>query len=51
MFELILTGLQHLLSWDDGDVRQPHSIKGIIAELVACLGPEVASQGIVVDLG
>ena len=49
-FEPILTNLQHLLSWDDGDVRQPHSIKGIIGELVACLGPEVASQ-IVVDLG
>ena len=50
MFEPILTDPQHLHSWDDGDVRQPHSIKGIIGELVACLGPEVASQ-IVVDLG
>ncbi|KAF3008623.1 Arginyl-tRNA--protein transferase 1 [Curvularia kusanoi] len=41
---------QHLVSWDDGDVRDPHSIKGIIGELVACLGPEAASQ-IVVELG
>ncbi|XPS95143.1 Arginyltransferase [Ascochyta lentis] len=45
-----LAEAQHLVSWDDGDIRQPHSIKGIIGELVACLGPEAASQ-VVVDLG
>lgn len=42
--------MQHLVSWDNGDLREPHSVKGIIGELVACLGPEVASQ-VVVDLG
>ncbi|KAJ8113381.1 hypothetical protein OPT61_g4476 [Boeremia exigua] len=36
--------VQHLVSWDDGNIRQPHSIKGIVGELVACLGPEAASQ-------
>ncbi|KAF1358940.1 arginine-tRNA-protein transferase 1 [Lizonia empirigonia] len=45
-----LAEAQHLVSWDESDIRQPHSIKGIIGELVACLGPEAASQ-VVVDLG
>lgn len=48
--QAFINRLQHLVSWNDGDIRQPHSIKGIIGELVACVGPEVASQ-IVVDLG
>ncbi|KAH9874920.1 hypothetical protein J1614_004408 [Plenodomus biglobosus] len=41
---------QHLVSWDNADLRNPRSIKGIIGELVACLGPEAAWQ-VVVDLG
>lgn len=41
---------QHLVSWDSADLRNPRSIKGIIGELVACLGPEAAWQ-VVVDLG
>ncbi|KZM18850.1 arginyltransferase [Ascochyta rabiei] len=45
-----LAEARHLVSWDYGGIRQPHSIKGIIGELVACLGPEAASQ-VVVDLG
>lgn len=36
--------IQHLVSWDTGDVRDPRSLKGIIGELVACLGPDVAKQ-------
>ncbi|KAH6618560.1 arginine-tRNA-protein transferase 1 [Boeremia exigua] len=45
-----LAEAQQLISWDDGDVRQPHSIKGLIGELIAGMGPETASQ-VVVDLG
>ena len=41
---------QDLVSWDSGDLRNPRSIKGIIGELVACLGPEAAWQ-VVVELG
>ncbi|CAO2651333.1 Nn.00g096300.m01.CDS01 [Neocucurbitaria sp. VM-36] len=41
---------QDLVSWDRGDLRNPQSIKGIIGELVACLGPEAAWQ-VVVELG
>lgn len=36
-----------LVGWDDGDVDSAHSIKGIIAELVAAVGPECARQMVV----
>ncbi|KAF2866165.1 arginine-tRNA-protein transferase [Massariosphaeria phaeospora] len=39
-----------LIAWDDGDIRDPQSIKGIIAELVACIGPDVARR-VVIDFG
>ncbi|KAF1851678.1 arginine-tRNA-protein transferase 1 [Cucurbitaria berberidis CBS 394.84] len=38
---------QDLVSWDSGDLRSPQSIKGIIGELVACLGPEAACHVVV----
>lgn len=38
------------MSWRSSDIRDPHSVKGIIGELVACLGPEAASK-VVVELG
>jgi arginine-tRNA-protein transferase len=41
---------QDLRSWDKSDLRDPRSMKGIIGELVACLGPEAAWQ-VVVELG
>ncbi|KAF2830211.1 arginine-tRNA-protein transferase 1 [Ophiobolus disseminans] len=41
---------QNLVSWDSSDLRKPRTIKGIIGELVACMGPEAAWQ-IVVELG
>jgi arginine-tRNA-protein transferase len=41
---------QDLVSWGTGSIKDPRSVKGIIAELVACLGPEVAAQ-VVVALG
>jgi arginyl-tRNA---protein transferase len=39
-----------LVSWEEDDYLDPHSIKGIIAEMMACLGPRVA-DGVVVTLG
>jgi arginine-tRNA-protein transferase len=41
---------QDLVSWDSGDIKDPRSVKGIIGELVACLGPEAAAE-VVVELG
>ncbi|KAH7359937.1 arginine-tRNA-protein transferase 1 [Pyrenochaeta sp. MPI-SDFR-AT-0127] len=41
---------QDLVSWETSDLKDPRSIKGIIGELVACLGPEAAWQ-VVVELG
>lgn len=42
--------LQDLVSWDGSDLRDPRSIKGIIGEMVAGMGPEAAWQ-VVVQLG
>ncbi|TVY88598.1 Arginyl-tRNA--protein transferase [Lachnellula willkommii] len=39
-----------LVSWDDGDVEDLASIKGIIGELVSAVGPQVA-QHMVVSFG
>lgn len=39
-----------LMSWDDGDIENPASIKGIIGELVSTVGPQVA-QDMVVHFG
>ncbi|CZR53255.1 related to arginine-tRNA-protein transferase [Phialocephala subalpina] len=36
-----------LVSWDDGELDSAHSIKGIIAELVAAIGPECAKEMVV----
>ncbi|EMD96300.1 hypothetical protein COCC4DRAFT_184710 [Bipolaris maydis ATCC 48331] len=44
-----LVELQDLVSWDSSDLRDPHSIQGMVGEMVACMGPEVAWQ-IVVQL-
>lgn len=41
---------QDLVSWETSDIRDSHSIKGIMGELVACIGPEAAWQ-VVVSLG
>ncbi|KAI1573408.1 arginyl-tRNA:protein arginylyltransferase [Pyrenophora tritici-repentis] len=41
---------QDLVSWEGSDLRNPKSIQGIIGEMVACMGPEVAWQ-VVVQLG
>lgn len=46
-------GIHHtsdIVSWQDGSETDPTSIKGVIAEFAACLGPELV-EGIVVDFG
>ena len=35
----ILTNSQDLVSWDEHDISEPESLKGIVAELAACIGP------------
>jgi arginine-tRNA-protein transferase len=47
---IMLTHLQQLASWENSDIRNPHTVRGIIAEMVACMGPEAAWQ-VVVELG
>ncbi|KAL6705545.1 Arginyl-tRNA--protein transferase 1 [Coniothyrium glycines] len=42
-----LVECQDLVSWDDADVRNPRTIKGIVGELVANMGAEAAWQVIV----
>lgn len=39
---------QDLVSWETGDLRDPTTLKGVLGELVACLGPEAAWQVAVV---
>jgi hypothetical protein len=46
----ITDNLQDLVSWDSSTLRDSRSAKGIIGELVACMGPEAAWQ-IAVELG
>lgn len=37
-----------IVTWDDGNEMDPASVKGVIAEFAACLGPELV-KGVVVD--
>jgi arginine-tRNA-protein transferase len=39
-----------IVSWHDGSETDSASIKGVIAEFAACLGPELL-EGVVVDFG
>ncbi len=39
-----------LVAWDSKTMLDHKSIKGMIAELVACIGAEVAKE-VIVDLG
>lgn len=38
-----------LVAWDSKTILDHKSIKGLVAELVACVGPEVANK-VIVDL-
>ncbi|KAI4119362.1 MAG: hypothetical protein LQ345_000741 [Seirophora villosa] len=46
----MLAHLENLHEWTSGDIRDPASIKRVIAELAAALGPELAHQ-LVLNLG
>ena len=46
----MLIELQNLVSWEEGDWLDPHSIKGAVTELAACLGVEVAGE-MCIDFG
>jgi len=42
--------MEDIVSWHQGGELDPTSIKGVVAELAACLGPEL-SETIIVDFG
>ncbi|KAG5294494.1 arginine-tRNA-protein transferase [Histoplasma ohiense] len=44
----VLVDMVDLVSWDNSDIRNPQSIKGIVAELAAVLGPTVVENSVVV---
>jgi arginine-tRNA-protein transferase len=39
--------LQDLVRWEESDIRNPQSIKGIVGELAATLGPELVESSAV----
>ncbi|KAK2810579.1 hypothetical protein FQN50_002836 [Emmonsiellopsis sp. PD_5] len=44
----VLVEMIDLVPWDNADIHNPQSIKGIIAELAATLGPKVVENSAVV---
>ncbi|KAK4950032.1 Arginyl-tRNA--protein transferase 1 [Elasticomyces elasticus] len=48
---LLLRGAVHrmkdLVSWDGGSVVDSSSLKGLVAEFVACIGPKLAREVLV----
>ncbi|QSS66179.1 arginine-tRNA-protein transferase [Histoplasma capsulatum] len=44
----VLVDMVDLVPWDNSDIRNPQSIKGIVAELAAVLGPTVVENSVVV---
>jgi DhnA family fructose-bisphosphate aldolase class Ia len=36
--------IQDLVSWDGSDVADSQTIKGLAAELAACIGPDLVKQ-------
>ncbi|KAL1305172.1 hypothetical protein AAFC00_002093 [Neodothiora populina] len=44
----MIVQFEDLQTWDDGDVLDGTSLKGIVAEFAACIGPE-AAKGVIVD--
>ncbi|KAF2100023.1 arginyl-tRNA-protein transferase [Rhizodiscina lignyota] len=43
-----ITKTSNIVSWDSGSMTDLKSLKGIIAELAACVGPEVMNSGTLV---
>ncbi|GAB7348983.1 hypothetical protein MBLNU459_g7964t1 [Dothideomycetes sp. NU459] len=51
MIQILLRGgalhrTKDLVSWEDGDILEPHSLKGIVAEYAACVGPKIAREAV-----
>ncbi|PGH03885.1 hypothetical protein AJ79_07243 [Helicocarpus griseus UAMH5409] len=44
----VLVEMTDLVPWDNSDIKNPQSIKGIVAELAAVLGPKVVENSAVV---
>lgn len=42
--------MEDLHGWEDSEMTDPQSLKGIVAELAAALGPEVVGSGSAVNL-
>ncbi|KAF9639697.1 Arginine-tRNA-protein transferase [Lasiodiplodia theobromae] len=43
----IVTSMEDLVTWDQGTITNKSSLKGHIAEMAACIGPDVAKEMIV----
>ncbi|KAF1989084.1 arginine-tRNA-protein transferase 1 [Aulographum hederae CBS 113979] len=43
----LIVKTKDLMAWESGDATDPQSLKGIIAEMMACVGPEVAREAVV----
>ncbi|KAI1962806.1 Arginyl-tRNA--protein transferase 1 [Ophidiomyces ophidiicola] len=43
-----LVDMDNLVDWDTSNIKEPHSIKGIVAELAAALGPKVVQNSAVI---
>lgn len=38
--------MRHLVAWEDGSLTDTSTLKGIVAEFAACVGPLVAEEGV-----
>lgn len=43
----LVVQMEDLVAWEDGDILDPRSLKGFIAEFAACVGPKVAKTMVV----
>ena len=46
----MLVDMEDLNGWESSEITDPQSLKGIVAELAAALGPEVVGSGSAVNL-
>ncbi|KAK2758282.1 Arginyl-tRNA--protein transferase 1 [Arachnomyces sp. PD_36] len=43
----MIVSMEDLVSWEESDIMNPHSLKGIVGELAAVLGPRVVRESAV----
>ena len=41
---ILIVCIQDLVSWDESNMSDSDTIKGIAAELAACIGPDLVSK-------